>query len=110
MSEATTLGGMLKSVIDGPAWHGPLPDGQSRINATNDWVRVEIETALQLDIPLLPVLVEEAEMPDPETLPSSSRAPANPGVSRGYRAATAACANISRSFPQSPSVSKMRRI
>jgi len=23
MSEATTLAGMLKSVIDGPAWHGP---------------------------------------------------------------------------------------
>jgi hypothetical protein len=59
--------------VIGPAWHGPQPDGQSRINATNDWVRIEIETALQLDIPLLPVLVEDAEMPDPETLPSSLR-------------------------------------
>jgi hypothetical protein len=59
--------------VIGPGWHGPVADGQSRINSTNDWVRVEIETALQLDIPLLPVLVEEAEMPDPEGLPASLR-------------------------------------
>lgn len=57
--------------VIGPGWCGPTADGQSRINNNNDWVRVEIETALQLDIPLLPVLVEDAEMPNPEELPPS---------------------------------------
>ncbi len=59
--------------VIGPGWHGPMSDGQARIQTANDWVRVEIETALQLDIPVLPVLVEDAEMPDPEVLPGSLR-------------------------------------
>jgi hypothetical protein len=59
--------------VVGPNWQGAQSGGQARINAPNDWVRVEVETALQLDIPLLPVLVEDAEMPDPEQLPASLR-------------------------------------
>ena len=59
--------------VIGPGWRGQTADGQSRIVNNNDWVRVEVETALQLDIPLLPVLVEDAEMPDPEDLPPSLR-------------------------------------
>ncbi len=59
--------------IIGPGWQGHDAEGRSRINADNDWVRVEVETALQLDIPLLPVLVEGAEMPQPGDLPASLR-------------------------------------
>ncbi len=57
--------------VIGPNWQGRDAEGRSRISATNDWVRVEIETALQLDIPLLPVLVEDADMPQPAELPPS---------------------------------------
>lgn len=59
--------------VIGPSWAGASVDGPARIHASNDWVRIEIETALQLDIPLLPVLVEDARMPDPETLPAGLR-------------------------------------
>ncbi len=59
--------------IVGPGWRGVGADGHARIQSANDWVRVEIETALQLDIPLLPVLVEGAEMPQPDELPASLR-------------------------------------
>ncbi len=59
--------------VIGPNWVGRDAAGQSRINAVNDWVRVEVETALQLDIPVLPVLVENAEMPQPDDLPASLR-------------------------------------
>ncbi len=59
--------------VIGPGWEGKAAEGPSRINSANDWVRVEIETALQLDIPLLPVLVEDAEMPEPDNLPASLR-------------------------------------
>ena len=60
--------------IVGPGWVGRCgDDGKARIHADNDWVRVEVETALQLDIPLLPVLVEGAEMPQPDALPASLR-------------------------------------
>lgn len=42
-----------------------------RIDSPDDWVRVEVETALQRDIRIVPVLVDEAKMPHPEYLPPS---------------------------------------
>lgn len=59
--------------VIGPSWLGPSREGPARIHATNDWVRIEIETALQLDLPLLPILVEDARMPEAESLPASLR-------------------------------------
>lgn len=78
--------------VIGPGWTGPVSEGgEARIHSANDWVRVEIETALQLDIPLLPVLVEDAQMPQPESLPASLREiteinalPISSGSSRFY--------------------------
>jgi hypothetical protein len=53
----------------GPRWSGNLDAGRRRLDDPNDWVRVELETALQLGIPILPILMEGAAMPSPDELP-----------------------------------------
>ena len=50
------------------------PNGQRRLESPNDPVRIEIEAALQRKIPVIPVLVETAQLPSPETLPMSLQA------------------------------------
>jgi hypothetical protein len=42
-----------------------------RIDDPNDFVRIEIETGLKRDIPIVPLLVREAEMPREEEMPQS---------------------------------------
>jgi hypothetical protein len=62
---------VLLAVI-GPKWAGPLyADGRRRIDLPGDFVRTEIELAMKRAIPILPVLVYDARMPAPETLPPS---------------------------------------
>jgi hypothetical protein len=56
--------------IVGPRWIGPR-SGQSRLASAADPVRLEIETALRKDKPLIPVLVSRAVMPRPDQLPES---------------------------------------
>lgn len=46
-------------------------EGNRRLDKPDDWVRVELETALERDIPVIPVLVADAEIPSPEHLPAS---------------------------------------
>jgi tetratricopeptide (TPR) repeat protein len=48
-------------------------DGERRLNTPQDWVRQEIELALELKIPIIPLLVEGATMPRQEDLPDSLR-------------------------------------
>jgi TIR domain len=48
--------------------------GRRRLDKGNDFVRVEIEAALARDIPVVPVLVQGAEMPSLEELPESLQA------------------------------------
>jgi len=43
----------------------------TRINAADDPVRMEIETALDNHVPVLPVLIGNTPMPDPDELPAS---------------------------------------
>jgi hypothetical protein len=43
--------------------------GRRRLDDSNDYVQIEIATALQRHIPVVPVLVEKASMPRPEELP-----------------------------------------
>lgn len=56
--------------VIGPAWTGGLamPD---RIREAADPVRLEIETALARGVPLIPVLVDGAVMPNPAHLPAT---------------------------------------
>lgn len=55
--------------IIGPHWVGDR-DGQSlRINEANDWVRMEVSTALRRNIRVVPVLVDGGTLPKPEQLP-----------------------------------------
>jgi hypothetical protein len=56
--------------IVGPRWIGPANE-QLRLASPADPVRLEIETALSKDKPLIPVLVSRAVMPHPDVLPES---------------------------------------
>jgi hypothetical protein len=55
--------------IVGPQWAGRTSDGDTRIQHESDLVRIEVETALQKGIPVVPVLVGNATMPHPSDLP-----------------------------------------
>jgi hypothetical protein len=62
-------------VVIGPAW-GTITDdeGQVRIADPQDFVRLEVETALRRpDVTVIPLLVGGARMPDPDHLPTSLR-------------------------------------
>jgi WD40 repeat protein len=55
--------------VVGPKWIGPSKGGIPRIMQDGDWVRRELEPALQRNLLVVPVLVEGAEMPDASQLP-----------------------------------------
>jgi hypothetical protein len=56
--------------VMGPAWEGAP---QRRIDDSGDFVRIEVETALALRVPLIPVLADGATMPAVVDLPESIR-------------------------------------
>lgn len=60
-------------VIMGPQWVMITDDeGKRRLNDPNDFVRIEVETALKRkDVLVIPVMVNNATMPDPAALPPS---------------------------------------
>lgn len=60
-------------VLIGPQWLSALDDeGRRRLDDPNDWVRVEVETALSApNLYVVPVLVNGAQMPRAEELPVS---------------------------------------
>jgi TIR domain len=61
--------GVLLAVI-GPTWASSLDsDGLRRLDNPNDFVRLEIATALSRNIPVIPVLVRGAKMPRQDNLP-----------------------------------------
>jgi hypothetical protein len=62
--------GLLIAVI-GDRWLEGASPGQSRLDAPEDFVRIEIEAALARSIPVVPVLVRGATMPTPAALPES---------------------------------------
>lgn len=58
--------------VIGPDWMGSKAgEGKSRLDDPRDFVRIEIESALNRQIPVIPVLVRGATIPDPERLPDS---------------------------------------
>lgn len=60
-------------VIIGPRWAGDDQAGSKRIMHDTDWVRIEVETALKKEIPVVPVLIDRTPMPDPDKLPEGIR-------------------------------------
>jgi hypothetical protein len=63
--------GVLLAII-GPSWSS-IHDasGNRRLDNPNDFVRLEIGSALARDIAVIPVLVHDAKMPRPEELPEN---------------------------------------
>jgi uncharacterized protein YecT (DUF1311 family) len=60
-------------VIVGPHWLGRGEGAASRMDNEADPVRIEVETALKRDIPIIPVLVHEVKMPEVGELPGTLR-------------------------------------
>ncbi|HKF23961.1 MAG TPA: toll/interleukin-1 receptor domain-containing protein [Candidatus Angelobacter sp.] len=61
--------GVLLAMI-GPRWvDAQGANGQRRLDDPSDFVRLETASALRRDIPVIPVLVHEARMPQTEQLP-----------------------------------------
>jgi len=60
----------LVVAVIGPRWTGGSRR-HTQITDPLDPIRLELETALQLDIPIVPVLVDGAEMPTPSDLPKA---------------------------------------
>jgi hypothetical protein len=57
--------------IVGNRWKLGRGESASGIKGVDDWVRIEVETAIQLALPVIPVLVEGAIMPSQSDLPES---------------------------------------
>jgi hypothetical protein len=63
--------GVLLAII-GPAWCSiKNADGARRLDDPNDFVRLEIASALARDVAVIPVLVHDAKMPRPGDLPEN---------------------------------------
>jgi TIR domain len=60
-------------VLIGPTWASSEMNGIKRLHDTEDFVRMEIETALDLKLPVIPTLVTNAIMPSKDILPDSIR-------------------------------------
>lgn len=56
-------------VVIGPRWLRSAPQDASRLDDPNDFVRIEIASALRRTIPVVPVLVDGAQMPRADQLP-----------------------------------------
>ena len=61
----------LLVVVIGPGWLGNDGAGGIRMSQETDPVRSEVEAALARDLPMIPVLVDGARMPDSSVLPVS---------------------------------------
>lgn len=59
----------------GPGWADVTDEtGRRRLDNPNDFVRIEIEATLARDIPLIPLLIDGAQMPDTKALPETMQA------------------------------------
>ncbi|HEY4049001.1 MAG TPA: toll/interleukin-1 receptor domain-containing protein, partial [Acidobacteriaceae bacterium] len=63
--------GVLLAMI-GPQWATIAnSSGQRRLDNENDYVRLEIASALTRNVAVIPVLVHDSKMPHPEQLPDN---------------------------------------
>lgn len=72
IGEAVAGAAMLLVAI-GPRWAAATPDGSKRLDDPNDFVRLEVEAALERDIPVIPLLVGGADVPGVGDLPTTMR-------------------------------------
>jgi hypothetical protein len=60
-------------VVIGEAWLGITRAGQRRLDDPKDFVRIEIEAGLRRGIPVIPVVIAPAKMPQETDLPETMR-------------------------------------
>jgi len=73
IDESVSGCGVLLAMI-GPGWlNATNESGERRLNDPNDFVRMEIASALKRDIAVIPVLVRGAKMPRDNQLPDDLR-------------------------------------
>jgi hypothetical protein len=71
IARAVETCGVLLTVI-GPNWLTAMDDqGRPRLEASDDLVRIEIKTALDRNVRIIPILVENAVMPSQQDLPEN---------------------------------------
>lgn len=58
-------------VVIGKSWRSQRKGQPARIMDPDDWVRIEVETALERGIPVVPLLIDGASLPNREQLPES---------------------------------------
>jgi TPR repeat protein len=74
IDKAVSACNVLLAVI-GRGWIAAVDEqGRRRLADPRDWVVRELQTALARDIPVIPVLVDGARMPDPRQLPPAIQA------------------------------------
>ena len=56
-------------VVIGSEWLAPDKDGNRRLDDPDDTLRTEVATALRQGVPVVPVLIEDARMPERDELP-----------------------------------------
>jgi hypothetical protein len=69
--EKALAGARVMVVLIGNTWSAETkPDGTRRLDDPADFVRLEVATALRKGLPVVPVLVEGAQMPGADALPA----------------------------------------
>ena len=58
-------------VVIGKSWRSQRKGQPARIMDPDDWVRIEVETALERGIPVVPLLIDGAALPSRDQLPES---------------------------------------
>lgn len=58
-------------VVIGKSWRSQRKGQPARIMDPDDWVRIEVETALERSIPVVPLLIDGASLPGRDQLPES---------------------------------------
>lgn len=58
-------------VVIGKSWRSQRKSQPARIMDPDDWVRIEVESALERGIPVVPLLIDGASLPGRDQLPES---------------------------------------
>src|SRR5687767_14826275 len=70
INEVLSTTDILLAII-GSRWHGTSDTGEPRIFEETDLVRIEVEAALKRRIPVVPILIDDTQIPKPAELPDS---------------------------------------